>query len=69
MRHFIHGLYPGRIDLVPKTGDRVIIDRLWDVEKCPCLGCDYLHNRRHNIEIHAKAHKEMYTNTEALEWF
>jgi hypothetical protein len=69
MRHFTHDLYPGRIDIVLKTGDGVTVDKLWDVEKCPCLGCDYFHSRHHNSEIYAKLHKEMSTNTEALGWF
>jgi hypothetical protein len=69
MRHFIHGLYPGRINVVFKTGDRVTVSRLWDVERCPCLGCDYFHNRHYNAKIHAKRHKEMNVNMEALGWF
>jgi hypothetical protein len=28
MRHFIHDLYPGRIDIIPKTGNRVTVNRL-----------------------------------------
>jgi hypothetical protein len=66
IRHFIHDLYPGRIDIVLKKGDGVTVDRLWDMEKCPCLGCDYFHSRHNNVEIYAKVHKEMYANMEAL---
>jgi hypothetical protein len=65
-RHFIHGIYPGRIHIVLKKRDGVTINRLWDVERCPCLGCDYFYNRHHNVEIHAKVHKEMCANMEAL---
>jgi hypothetical protein len=39
------------------------------VERCLCLDCDYFHNKHHNIEIHAKVHKEIYANMEALGWF
>jgi hypothetical protein len=46
-----------------------MVNRLWDVERCHCLGCDYFHNRHHNIETYAKVHKEMYVNMEALGWF
>jgi hypothetical protein len=69
IRHFIYSLYPGRIDVVLKTGDGGTVNRLWDVERYPCVGCDYFHNRHHNVEIHAKVHKEMYVNAEALGWF
>jgi hypothetical protein len=66
MQHFIHSLYPGRIDILLKTGDRVILNRLWGVKKCPCLGYDYFHNRHHNVEVQAKAHKEMSANMQEL---
>jgi hypothetical protein len=65
MGYFIHGLRPRRIDIVLKTGDGVTVDRPCDVERCPCLGCDYSHNKHHNIEIDAKGYKEMYGNMEA----
>jgi hypothetical protein len=69
MRHFIHGRYPERIDVGLKIGDGVTVTRLWNVEKCSYLGCDYFHNRSHNVEIYAKGHKEMYAKMEALRWF
>jgi hypothetical protein len=69
IRYFISGLHPGRIEVVPKTGDWITINRLWDVERCPCLSCDYFHNTYHNVEIHAKVHKEMHANMEVLGWF
>jgi hypothetical protein len=69
MRAFVHGLYPGRINVVLETGDGITVNRLWDVEKCPCLCRDYFHNRHYNVEIHAKVHKEMYANVQTLGWF
>jgi hypothetical protein len=69
MRHFIQSLYPGRIDVILKREDGVTINRLRDVERCPCLGCDSVHNKHNNVEMHAKVHKEMYANEEALQWF
>jgi hypothetical protein len=69
IRHFIYGLSPGRIDVILKTGDGPTVNRLWDVERCPCMGYDYFHNRHHNTEIHAKVHKKMYANMEALGQF
>jgi hypothetical protein len=68
MRHFIPSPYPGRIDTVPKIGDGATVDRLWDVERCPCLGSNDYHNKHDNIEIHAKVHKQMYANMDALGW-
>jgi hypothetical protein len=65
-RYFISGLYPGRINIVLKTGNGGTVDRLWDVERCACLCCDYVHNRQHNVERYAKVHKEMYPNMELL---
>jgi hypothetical protein len=68
MPHFIHGLCPGRTDIILKTGDGETANRLWDVERCPCLGCDPFHNRHHNVEVHVKVHTEMHANMEALGW-
>jgi hypothetical protein len=62
MQHFIRGLYPRRIGVVTKTVDGITVNRLWDVERCPCLGCDYFHK----VEIRAKVKKEMYANIKAL---
>jgi hypothetical protein len=62
----MHGLYLRRIDIVLKIGDGVTVERPWDVERCLCLGCDYFHNKHHNVEIYAKAHKEMYANMQTL---
>jgi hypothetical protein len=69
MRHFLHGIYGAGIDAVLNTADGVKVDRVWDVESCPRLGCDYFHNRYHNVERYAKVHKEMYASMEALGWF
>jgi hypothetical protein len=66
MQNFIYGLYPGRIDLIMKTGDGITVNKLWDVERYPCLGCHYFHNRYHNVEIFAEVDKEIHTNREAL---
>jgi hypothetical protein len=55
MRHFIHGLSPKWIDIPMKTGDGVTVNRLWDVERYPCLGCDDFYNRRPNVEITPKS--------------
>jgi hypothetical protein len=49
--------------------DGVIVDRLWNVERCPCLDCDSFHSRHCDVEIYAKVLKSMYANIEALEWF
>jgi hypothetical protein len=64
--YFRHGLYPGRIDIVLKTGDRVTLNRLRQAKGSCCLGCDYFRNRHHNIEIHPKVHKEIYATMQAL---
>jgi hypothetical protein len=66
MPHFIHGLSPRRIDIVLKTRHGVTVNKLWDMEMCPCLVCDCFYNRHHNVEVHGKAHKEMRANMEAL---
>jgi hypothetical protein len=65
-RHVIQGLYPGKVDVFLKTRDGVTVDRLWNVERCPCLGCDYFYNRYHKTEMDAKVRKGMYVNVEAL---
>jgi hypothetical protein len=66
MRYFIHSLYPRRADIFLKTGDGVTVNKLWDVEKYPCLGSDEFRNRHHNVEIHARIYKDIYANMEAL---
>jgi hypothetical protein len=50
-------------------GDEAIPDRQWDVERCPGLGCDYFHEKRHSVQVQAKKHKEMDANIQALGWF
>jgi hypothetical protein len=35
VRHFVHGIYPDRIDIVLKTGDGTTVDGLWGVQRCP----------------------------------
>jgi hypothetical protein len=68
MRYFRYDQYPRRTDIVLKTGDGVKVNRLWDVERCPYLGCDDVHNRHHNVKIHSKVHNEIDANMEALGW-
>jgi hypothetical protein len=43
-------------------GQREDAARQWDVERCPCLGCDYFHNKHYSIEGYAKKHEEMHAN-------
>jgi hypothetical protein len=62
----MHRLYPGKIKIVLKTGNGITFDRLWDAERCPCLGCNDFYNRHLSIQIYAKMHEEMYANMEAL---
>jgi hypothetical protein len=51
------------------TGDKKIADRQWDFERCPCVGRDYFYKRHHSAEAHAKKHKEMDANIQALARF
>jgi hypothetical protein len=51
------------------TGAREEVDRSWDVERGPCMGCDYFHDKYHSSETDAKRHKEMDANIQALGWF
>jgi hypothetical protein len=69
MRHFIHGRYPGRIDITLKIRDEVTVDKLWDVERRSCLGRDCFHDSHDSLEIQAKVHKGMDANIEPLGWF
>jgi hypothetical protein len=69
MRCFIHGLDPGRINVILKTREGLTVNRLCDVARCPCLGLHDFHNRHYNVESQSKVQKETYVNTEALGWF
>jgi hypothetical protein len=69
MQNFIHGLYPGRIDIALKTGNERTVDRLWHVERSPCRGCDDFYHRHHSVKTHDQVHKEMDAHMEVLGWF
>jgi hypothetical protein len=58
MRHFLEGLYPARLHIKLMTADGENADRQCDVERCPCLACDYFHDKDHSVEVHPRKHAE-----------
>jgi hypothetical protein len=66
LRHFLEGICPSRIRIKLITGDGTEVDRQWDVERCPCPGCDYFQRRHPDFETHIKTHTRMCPNMEAL---
>jgi hypothetical protein len=69
MRHYLQGMCPSQIHIKLKIGEE-IVDRQWDVERCPYPGCDYFHLTHSSVAIHIKAaHTTMYANIQKLGWF
>jgi hypothetical protein len=66
LRRFLEGMCPSRIHIKPITGDGTEVDRQWDVERCPCPGCDCFQRRHPSLDIHIKTHTRMCANMEAL---
>jgi hypothetical protein len=70
MRSFLEGVYPERMNIMLMIGDEDVADRQSDIDKYPCVGCDYFHERHHGVEVHAKnKHKKVHENIEAAGWF
>jgi hypothetical protein len=69
LRHYIRGLYRGEIHIRLTAEGGQIVNRIWDVERCPYPGCNYFHFLHPSVETHIKTHKDLFANVKLLGWF
>jgi hypothetical protein len=69
MHHFLFRLCPTEIYVTLRTPDGAAVDRRWDVERCPFLGCDYFQTSRSCVEKYVLTHGDLSENMKALGWF
>jgi hypothetical protein len=66
---FLKTLYTGEFVIRLRTETGELINREWEVERCPHPGCNYFQEKRQNVEKHVKTHQEMEEDMEKLGWF
>jgi hypothetical protein len=66
MRKFLHGLAPREVHIKLRAGDGQVVDKPWDVERCPYPSCNYFTEKHQSLVLHIKNHKDLYKNMQSL---
>jgi hypothetical protein len=69
VRFFIGTMLPGRLKMNLQRTNGTQVRGEWNVERCHCPGCRYLHAVDNRIERHFQQHPDMRANIKALGWF